>query len=177
MSYQYPGAAPIVSGDTQAQSFLLWLEKSRLAFERLQKILGLALGLNSTGTGVLAYGESAEASFPLSATNTPSMRIHVGSGAGFVNFAPVLRDADGLTALFVAPDADARIDTICIDADDGEVVILTGEESASPTAPAVTEDNHLKIGEVYHRPGETGIYNTDTSGEGYIVDNVRGFNL
>jgi len=69
----------------------------------------------------------------------------------------------------IAPSSNSRIDAIVVNSESGNIEALTGVENASPVCPTVAS-HLLKIAEVYHRVGESAIYNTDTSGEGYITD-------
>ena len=177
MAYEFPGNPPIADGIRRAEDLYQWMRDVNAAVALSQRMIGLLHGLDSTGMGILAYGESAGASFALSETTPPSMRIYVAPGAGFIHFVPVFRDAGGLSAEMVAPEAADRIDTVVIEAETGAVLILEGSESETPEAPAVTVETYLKIGEVYHRPGEAAIFNADTSGEGYLVDNEQPFNV
>ena len=47
------------------------------------------------------------------------------------------------TGTITAPSVDPRIDRVVIDANTGNVSVITGSEAASPTAPALTEDKIL----------------------------------
>lgn len=54
------------------------------------------------------------------------------------------------------------------------LVRTAGTESASPVAPAIPADSFM-ICQVYNKVGQTSIRDVDTSGQGYILKDIRAF--
>jgi hypothetical protein len=70
--------------------------------------------------------------------------------------------------LTVAPTANPRTDVVYVDAY-GNARIKIGTEAGSPATPS-TPAGSFDIAYIHHVPGETTIYDTETSGEGWIED-------
>lgn len=170
--YQNPGDHPLeggVSASTiRAQASLDWFIALREAIEELQDFLCVAFagGID----GIFAFGDDVDSSYRTSATGPVSMRVTIEEGWGFVDGVPFHMASDFTTPDFVAPSADDRIDVLAASAVSRSITIYTGVENASPVAPAVTGDGEIKIAEIYHRPGEVSIKNTDDATNGYITD-------
>jgi hypothetical protein len=131
-------------------------------------------GGNGGTSGIIAYGSNPGAdSFLVRATSPVSMAIYAYNGMGFISSLAFRMAIPVTTDAMVAPTANPRIDKVVYNTADEEIQIVTGAEAASPSEPA-TPSSCVALATVYHRVGETGIYNTDTSGEGYITD-VRVF--
>ena len=97
------------------------------------------------------------------------MTVHMNAGAGFVDGALFLAgeaNSPGMTEL--ATGETYRKDTVSVNPTTGALHIEEGTVDTA-TAPDPPGDN-MKLAEVYHRFGESGIYDTDTTGEGYITD-------
>lgn len=104
--------------------------------------------------------------------STPDLTLKV--EAGEVYFGSTLVSyAGGNSPTFTAPSANPRIDVLSIDSS-GTLVRTAGSEAASPSAPAVPAGN-VPICRVYNRVGQTTIRDTDTTGQGYIQKDARGF--
>jgi len=167
MPYIYPNDPPIsVTGSRKAEDHLNWLKDVVNAIELLQWFVRAIVGNTD---GVLAYDPVGTDSLKVEATDPVSMIVAVNAGAGFLDMVPFRKSLPGQSALMVAPDSEPRIDTIGIDALTRGIVVYTGEEGAVPVAPSVAT-GVVKLAEVYHRVGETAIYDSDTSGEAYITD-------
>jgi hypothetical protein len=147
---------------------------------RLDNLEFFVFAMVGYADGVFAYGQvdtPGVLSLKCVATSPESMYVTVGAGAGFLSGVGFRRESGGNSALLVAPVSNPRIDTVAVDsANSGAIVIYTGVEAATPVAPAVGTGK-LKVAEIYHRVGETAIYDADTSGEGYITDARTGTNF
>ena len=174
-----PNYPPINDGYTSAARTKTWMNETVDLQRRFQKLMGVAWGLDiaGNGSGLMAFGSAPNDTFKLEATDPESMSVNVGAGLGFLNFVPIVKDEVEQSDAMVAPVADDRIDCVCVNVDTGAIVFVTGEEASSPVAPSVTNELYLKIGEIYHRPGESAIYDTDTVGEGYIYSKETPFNV
>ena len=101
---------------------------------------------------------------------TPSMKVLVNAGYGFVSLAPAILRNDFTTAAFVAPSGgNDRWDLVCWDAVTREIKIVTGVEGASPAVPD-TPDDHRTTARIFLRDTMSVIKNVDDSTNGYIVD-------
>ena len=78
----------------------------------------------------------------------------------------------GLTPVMSAPTASSRIDIVSL-ASSSEIVITTGVEADSPTAPTAPEDN-MPICEVYNKAGQVEITDEEEAGsDGYVNKDLR----
>ena len=110
--------------------------------------------------------------FRVCGQDTPSMRLWVAAGMGYLNGA-WLAFAGTETPLFTAPDSQPRIDLVTLDAA-GVVRVLAGAEAASPTPPSNIPTGQMPLAEVYHLPGETALHWYNKSdGSGYILRDRR----
>ena len=121
--------------------------------------------------GIFAYGAVLNDSLEVVAAGTPDMTVILKLGAGVYSSVPFRKASNETSDAMVAPvsTGDNRIDTVAVIAATGLLNIHTGVEDPTPSAPSVSA-GELKVAEVYHRFGESAIYNTDTTGEGYITD-------
>jgi len=170
MSYELPESTwPIDGGDRSAQSHLDHLKSVVSAINTGWWFQNRVW--SEDATGALSYPPVNDDSLLVEATASPSMQVKVLLGAGFLEGVPFRKTADTTIAALVAPTVNPRIDTIGINPETGAVVIYTGAEHASPTAPSVAA-GIFKAGEVYLRVGATEIYDTEQSTGGYI-QNLR----
>lgn len=102
--------------------------------------------------------------------STPNLTLKVESGICFIGGAKVVY-AGGNSPSFTAPVSNPRIDLLVMD-NAGTLSLVAGTEAASPSVPSYPV-NKLVVCEVYNRVGQTGIYDEDTSGQGYIYRDVR----
>jgi len=163
MAYTFPNNPPITSGDKKANSHKDWLEDVVDNIEAIQYALWYHADNGKGHTSCVVTGLSC------AATSPESMRVTVAAGHAFVDYVPFRKSAAETTHDFVAPSSADRIDTIAVDATTGLIVIHKGAENVTPSAPSVSE-GEVKVAELYLRPGMTAIYDSDTTGEGYITD-------
>ncbi|CAB4151408.1 hypothetical protein UFOVP594_14 [uncultured Caudovirales phage] len=104
--------------------------------------------------------------------NSPGLTLYVEAGHLYINGARVAY-AGGSSPTFTAPSANPRIDVLSINSS-GTLVRTAGTEAASPVAPAYPDGNFY-ICEVYNRVGQTIVYTTDQSTNGYIYKDCRAF--
>jgi hypothetical protein len=172
MAYQNPNPHPLESGvsssSIRAQATLDWFIAVREAIAELQQFFNTVIGGGIDG--IIAFGDDVDASYRTSATSPVSMRVTIEAGWAFVDGVPFRMIGDYTTPNFVAPVTDDRIDTLAASAITRSITIYTGNESSSPVAPAVTGEGEIEIAQIYHRPGETSIKNSDDSTNGYISD-------
>lgn len=113
----------------------------------------------------------------VSATNPETLTVAVYGGVFIVDDYPFRITSDYVTPAFDVPSVDDRIDLI-VAAPTGSLpgvvansfVIIQGEESPTPVAPAVP-DGTVSLAQVYCRSTMTAVYNEDLSPatEGYII--------
>lgn len=176
MAYETPGNPPISSGTKKAKDHKDWLEDVVDCLEMMQRVMRAMVGNED---GVLYYGTIDDESLEAVAASPVSMSVKVKLGIGFLDGVPFRKAAQTVTAAMTAPTSSPRIDTIAVTASTGAIVVHTGDEAAVPTAPSISA-GELKLAEVYHRVGESAVYDADTSGEGYITDcrnEIRPLNL
>ncbi len=104
------------------------------------------------------------------AQDTPDMTIYVPAIQAYINGA-LVSFPGGNSAAMVAPAANPRIDRVYLTAA-GALAITTGEEDASPTAPALVA-NTVPICLVYHRVGSVHIDDADDGSNSYIYRDDR----
>lgn len=102
------------------------------------------------------------------AQDTPDMTVKVSIGEAIVNGNALKKSSTENSGTIVAPSSNPRIDIVTININN-DVIIYSGAENASPSAPA-TPANHIKLADIYLRVGATSIKNTDDSTNGYITD-------
>ncbi len=101
---------------------------------------------------------------------TPGLTLKVEMGVCYVGATRVIY-AGGNSPTITAPTVNPRIDLLTIDSA-GVIALVTGVEGASPAVPAYPT-NKLVLCEIYNRVGETAIYDTDQTTNGYIKADVR----
>lgn len=167
MAYAFPGPNPYQSsGDKSAPSMNAWFEDVRLA---LADQADMARALFGTATNCVVacadYGLDAGKVAP----ETPeAMQVEVSPTRCYVDGCP-LHIATGQHPTFVAPTGDPRIDLIAVSAISRAFVVRTGYEAPSPVAPTPADDE-IPLAWIHLQPGMTGIYATETTGEGHIED-------
>lgn len=167
MAFIFPGSPPIASGIRTAQNHYDWLEDVLAHLDVLNWFIRAAFG---DADGVIAYATDGTDSLKIEATGSvPTMAVMLHAGAGFVDGVPFRVSEEIQSDTMVAPTAEDRIDTIGYNPQTQEIVIYEGEEATPPVALDVS-DGEIKLAEIYHRVGETAIYDSDNSGEGYITD-------
>ena len=90
---------------------------------------------------------------------TPNMTVVVDAGK-IQNGKTTLNVAQQTTSTITAPTTNPRIDLILIDALNGNLVVITGTESASPSAPVITSESYILIAEVLLQTSTTEITNS-----------------
>lgn len=166
MAYEFPESTwPVESGDRSAQSHLDHLKTLVNAINMSWWLHNRVWDENATGR--LSYAPQGSDSLKVAATDTPSLQFKVLLGAGFLSGVPFRKLGDTTHAALTAPTSDPRIDTIGVDPTDGSVIVYTGTESSTPSAPAVAT-GIFKAGEIYWRVGSTAIYDSEQSTDAYI---------
>lgn len=145
-----------------------WDDEIESALELAHFLLSLAWG---GGDGVIRHATTDD--LKVAATATPGMSVEVQPGYAFISSFPYKLDVATETAVVTAPTSQPRIDLVQARLSTWDVSIVTGTESASPTAPSA-ETDCIALAELYLRPGMTCIKDTDDSTNGYITD-VRTF--
>lgn len=131
-------------------------------------------GANALATQYNNLRDDAKGAGALLAHQQSTLDMTLYVEAGMVYFSDKrLIFAGGNSPAFVAPTTNPRIDLLTIDSA-GTLAIVQGTEAASPTAPAHPL-NKIVICEVYNRTTEIKIYDEDSAGEGYILNDVRPF--
>lgn len=173
MPYEFPGQHPINTGagsnqvNRTAATTRDWLNDVVDAVARQQKALAWYLG---AVTGVYAGWTNGADSLKVAAVSpTPDMRVTTKSGMALLDGVPGFLDTDSTTSAMVAPSGNPRIDIVCLDIPTQAIIVTTGSEGASPSAPS-TPAGRVKLAQVYHRVGSTSIKNTDDSTNSYITD-------
>ncbi len=72
-----------------------------------------------------------------SGQDTPDMTVRVEAGTRFIG-GVLSQDAAQNSGTITAPSSNPRIDRVGLDPEDGSIVVITGSEAASPTAPDYT---------------------------------------
>lgn len=166
MAYEFPESTwPVESGDRSAQSHLDHLKTLVDAINLSWWLHNRVWDENTTGR--LSYTPQGSDSLKVVATDTPSLQFKVLLGAGFLSGVPFRKLGDTTHAALTAPTSDPRIDSIGVNPTTGAVVVYTGTEASSPTAPAVGS-GIFKAGEIYWRVGSTAIYDSEQSTDAYI---------
>lgn len=166
MAYEFPESTwPVESGDRSAQSHLDHLKTLVDAINMSWWLHNRVWDENTTGR--LSYTPQGSDSLKVEATETPSLQFKVLLGAGFLSGVPFRKLGDTTHAALTAPTSDPRIDSIGVNPTTGAVVVYTGTEASSPTAPAVGS-GIFKAGEIYWRVGSTAIYDSEQSTDAYI---------
>jgi len=111
--------------------------------------------------------------FAVRATNPPSLQLYVSKGQVNIGGAYVFFSG-GYSPSFTIPANYPRIDLLCLNSS-GNLEIVQGTESATPTAPSYPYGKFV-ICEVYNRPNQTCIKDSDDGTNGYIYRDVRAFN-
>ena len=95
--------------------------------------------------------------------DTPDMTIKVGAGRVYFDGA-IVSVAEQTSGTITAPTTNDRIDRVLISRIDGTLSIVTGAESATPSAPAVTVGSR-SVAQIYLTPAHTTIQNSDITDE------------
>jgi hypothetical protein len=171
MSYELPPTQwPVEAGNRSAQAHLDRLKELVSAMNLGWWFINRVWDENSTGA--ISYPPLNDDSLKVVATGSPSMKVTVKAGAGFLAGVPFRKLSDTTLADDLVPPAvHPRIDTIGVNPSTGALTVYAGTEASSPTAPAVPS-GIFKAGEVYLRVGSTAIYNSELSTGGYI-QNLR----
>lgn len=116
-------------------------------------------------------GKKTEAKdFKASPQSPPNLTLNV--QAGSVSLAgSVVHFAGGNSPSFTVPTTNPRIDLLVLKSD-ATLEIIAGTEAASPSPPAYPTDKFV-ICEVFNRPTQTVIKETDDGVNGYILRDVR----
>lgn len=104
--------------------------------------------------------------------STPDLQLYVEPGTVYFGTTKV-NFAGGNSANFTAPATNPRIDALCLNKS-GALVRIAGAEAVSPTAPKIPS-YYIPICYVYNRVGQTTIRDADTTGQGYIYQEIRHF--
>lgn len=105
----------------------------------------------------------------------PNMTLEVLAGIAWYAQNTNVIFAGGNSPLFVAPISNPRIDILTLRSD-GNLYVLTGAESVSPTPPTIPSTD-IPIAQIYNVVGETVIHDNDTqvAGQGFIQYDLRPF--
>jgi hypothetical protein len=103
--------------------------------------------------------------------STPDLTLYVEPGVFYIGATRVIY-AGGNSPTFTAPVTNPRIDLLTINSS-GTLARTAGAEAGSPSAPAYPA-GVMVLCEVYNRVGQTTIRDTDTAGQGYISNDIRG---
>lgn len=146
-----------------------YVEQLQERIDLLERVLALAWG---GGDGVIREAPES-ASFEVIAQGTPDMTVEVTAGYAVISGRIEILEANYTTAAISAPTGGApgdlrRIDLVELTLDVG-VQIVTGTESATPSAPSVDADS-ISIGLINCRNGMASIKDEDDSSNGYITD-------
>lgn len=144
-----------------------WNANIAAGFHLVQQVLSIIA--SQAGNAVLTVNDNA----PLKATASTPEDMTVRVAAGWAVIANTLAGIDQDTSLplggiFTAPVSNPRIDLIIL-RNTGQLDILTGTETVSPSPPSVPADS-MAIAQVYLRPGSTKTFNSDQGSEGYLFD-------
>lgn len=101
---------------------------------------------------------------------TPDLTLYADAGVFYLGATRVIF-AGGNSPSFTAPTTNPRIDLLTIDSA-GVLARVAGTEAASPSVPAYPADK-IVICEVYNRVGQTQIFDTDQTTNGYIKQDAR----
>ena len=110
--------------------------------------------------------------FAARATNPPSLQLYVSRGQVIIGGVYVFFSG-GNSPSFTIPTNYPRIDLLCLNSS-GNLEIVQGTESATPSAPTYPADKFV-ICEVYNRPNEACIKDSNDNTNGYIYKDVRAF--
>jgi len=124
-------------------------------------------------TGGYAGGTSGYNAMLVTQTAPASMKVAVAAGLFAIDNVPYTFIAAGDSAVMTAPNAQPRIDKICLDTDE-TIQITTGAEAGSPVTPA-TPAGQFALATIYHRVGETSIKTVDDTVNGYVYTDERHF--
>ena len=117
--------------------------------------------------------DEARASAWLLASETSTLKLYVHDSVVYFRDTKV-EFSGGLTPVMSAPANSSRIDVVSM-ASSSEIVITSGVEADSPSAPTLPAD-HMPICEVYNRAGQVEITDDDEAGSnGYINKDTRKF--
>lgn len=135
--------------------------------ENSLSLIHKAISLLYSDNGVFNEGSGIE--LKVEASGTPDMNVNIGKGLflldGEIGMLYNSISIDNLQT----PVSNPRIDIVQIGLPNWEVTVKAGVESASPSAPDV-DDNFYKLADIYHRPGESCIKDSDDGTNGYIID-------
>ncbi len=148
---------------------IAYVQQLQERIDQLERVLALAWG---GGDGVIREAP-ASTSLEVVAQGTPDMTVEVTAGYAVISGKVEVLDAAYTTDAISAPTGGSpgdlrRIDLVELTLDVG-VQIVTGTESATPSAPSVDADS-ISIGLIHCRRGMTSITDTDDSSNGYITD-------
>lgn len=94
---------------------------------------------------------------------TPDMTIKVGAGR-LVALGSLVSKVIQTSGTITAPTTNDRIDRVLLSKADGTISIVSGSESATPTAPAITA-GYVSLAQIYLTPAHTEIINDDITDE------------
>jgi len=121
----------------------------------------------------LARREAEASSYLLAYGDTSTAKIFVSPGIAYFG-GDVVDFAGDSSALISDPAASDRIDIHYLDSA-GVLQVLEGTEDDSPTAPTL-DPGFIPVAQVYNRPGQTIIDDSDQGGgDGYIDKDTRPF--
>ena len=112
-------------------------------------------------------------SFAPHQSSTPDMTVTLDPGL-LATASGLISQSSQVTAPIVAPSSNPRIDRVVINAATGVVSVVTGTESANPSAPAVPADR-LPVCQVLLQTTDTAIYNGQITDERAGMTTPGGF--
>lgn len=177
MAFEKPTQTPYqVDGDRTMGAMLDWLTdpavKNSLAMAVkelhyfLVELMGQVDGVFATATSGVDVGK-------VTPTASPSMKVRIAEFFGACSRLPFRVTPGITTADFVEPASGMlRIDTVLANGKTRAFQILTGvEDATTPVAPSITSsEGHVLLAWVHLADGMTAIYDSETSGEGWIED-------
>lgn len=144
-----------------------WDGNIAAGFQLIQQIVSSIA--SQSKNAVITTGDDT----PLKVKASSPQDMNVSVKAGWAVIQNTLSGLDTQSVLpvggiFIAPSTNARIDLVIL-RNNGSMDVITGVESASPTAPA-TPTNSIALAQVYLRPGSTAVFDEDQGSDGYIID-------
>lgn len=141
-----------------------WDNHIEAALELIFFLLSQAWG---GGNGVIRGATTKD--LKVEAKLLPGLSVEVEPGYAIISATPYKLATRTETLEVAVPITHPRIDLVVADLESGAPVIVTGNEAASPTSPAVPAHT-IPLAELHLPTSMTLIKNTNDSTNGYIVD-------
>lgn len=137
------------------------------AFELLHRVCSSLCAKNNAAV-ITSQGNDSLQAQPL---DTPDMRVRILPGWAILNhsFAGLMESQTvPVLGRFQSPASNPRIDLIVLTGE-GELDVVDGTESTSPSPPSVPGDS-IPLAQVYHRVGSEQILAIDDGVQSYLID-------